>query len=185
MAIFSFQARPSKAIGKTILFPLISASHHLMSHKWRMWHQTFHYVFSKYKLHFREIPGFDCIESEKFKEATYVQAFRHAKDSPSRKRIMSKKFLMGGGETQQLDNWIHTSGHVKPLLVGKEKKKEGFLIKGMGARAHVITPHDNCWVFIAKWYVKSREIHRNKRKLKPFPPSFNDHWYLSRLFGYV
>lgn len=55
--------------------------------------------------------------------------------------------------TKQLNSHIWSySGHIKPLLMGKEKKKkiEIFQTKRMGARAHVIISNDYCWVFIAK-----------------------------------
>lgn len=105
----------------------------------------------------------------------------------SKKKLTARNFwIRGGGETQWPNNWIHTSGHVMPLLMGKEERKNwGFLIEGMGARAYVITPNDYCWVFITKWDVNAREIRMNKRKLRPFSLSFNDHWYLSRLFSYM
>lgn len=87
MAIFSFQAQPSKAIGKTVLLPLICArltevTIWLVTNKERgikwsiMFSANTNYISVKFQDN-----GFDFIESEKFKEAVYVQAFGHAKNS--------------------------------------------------------------------------------------------------------
>lgn len=49
--------------------------------------------------------GFDCIESEKFKEAVYVQTFGHAKNP---QKWVGKEFWLTGGERQKINNWIQT-----------------------------------------------------------------------------
>jgi len=44
-------------------------------------------------------------------------------------------------------------------------------MKEMGAGAHVIPPHNNCWVFLAKLYAKmQRNLWEPKKKKVFFPP---------------
>lgn len=87
MAIFSFQGQRSKAIGKTILFALICArlteviiwlvtDEERDIKRFIMLSANTNYISMKFQDN-----GFDCSESEKVKEATYVQAFGHAKNS--------------------------------------------------------------------------------------------------------